>query len=332
MNKILLLLCFVFCQFSASAQYRTTPIITKVTATWCPNCGTWGWSFFEDLKTIYGNGDEALLLGVHHSGDLKNPTSQWFANNLGFTYQPQFYLDRTPLNVSSGNRQAKVSETQMMVNDLRDNSSDIEVSFVNAYFEGDDIITNLTINKSTPTNNNLYLAVYVFENNVENNQSQQGMAMHPNVLRDVLSNEYFGEMIASNGSQINNLQINLSKTLNTDWNKDNIGLVAVVQSQNGNNYDQVSSNAILNVGMLSSDDEVLEEDLVNILYHNDQLTIEFNNDDTYQVNLIGLAGQIIHRSTAQNRFDLNTSQYPTGLYAVQILTQNKILTKQVFID
>ena len=43
-------------------------LLTKVTATWCPSCGSWGWSFFEDI--IEDNTGKATFMGAHHSGNL----------------------------------------------------------------------------------------------------------------------------------------------------------------------------------------------------------------------------------------------------------------------
>ncbi|MEO1714235.1 MAG: hypothetical protein AAFU60_12955 [Bacteroidota bacterium] len=40
----------------------TTPVITKKTATWCINCGTWGWDLFEGL--VSANQNSAVFLVI----------------------------------------------------------------------------------------------------------------------------------------------------------------------------------------------------------------------------------------------------------------------------
>jgi hypothetical protein len=53
MKRIYILLTFVF--FINLLQGQDVPetqqsLISKVTATWCINCGTWGWSLYEGLE------------------------------------------------------------------------------------------------------------------------------------------------------------------------------------------------------------------------------------------------------------------------------------------
>lgn len=95
---------------SLTVNSQNTPVFTKVTATWCPNCGNWGWEYMETMKDMFATGD-AVVLGAHFSGDLANPTSEWFADNLNSVGQPKFYVNNERITVSSGNWSTKVQET-----------------------------------------------------------------------------------------------------------------------------------------------------------------------------------------------------------------------------
>ena len=35
--------------FSQDVPEVQQSLITKITATWCPSCGGWGWTFFENI-------------------------------------------------------------------------------------------------------------------------------------------------------------------------------------------------------------------------------------------------------------------------------------------
>jgi len=85
MKKVLLPICFFFAFLTAQAQEVPEvqkTLISKISADWCPPCGTWAWDLFHDL--VNDNDNQAVLMAVHHSGGLETPTSNAFAN-LVFT-------------------------------------------------------------------------------------------------------------------------------------------------------------------------------------------------------------------------------------------------------
>ena len=89
-SKITLLVLLIFFGFAMSAQVpdapqTSMPVITKIAATWCPPCGSWGWDFFEHM--LEDNTDDAIIMAVHHSGDLVNPTASALTSNLNASSQ-----------------------------------------------------------------------------------------------------------------------------------------------------------------------------------------------------------------------------------------------------
>ena len=84
--------------FSQDVPEVQQSLITKITATWCPNCGGWGWTFFENIYD--DNADKALLIAAHYSGELQTSVSSDFADNFNISYQPFFILGNENQNVN----------------------------------------------------------------------------------------------------------------------------------------------------------------------------------------------------------------------------------------
>lgn len=94
-------------------------LIHERTATWCPNCGTWGWTlkdrFIDEFKS-----ENVLFIASHHSGDLVNSTATEFGNNFIGSGQPIFYVDGFNINASSSNINTKIEETRLEVQFKKD--------------------------------------------------------------------------------------------------------------------------------------------------------------------------------------------------------------------
>ncbi len=332
MKKSILFLCLFLCCSLLSAQQKSS-VVTKVTATWCSNCGTWGWDYFAELKSIYNNNPKATLLGVHHSGDLKNPISEWFTNNLDFIYQPQFYHNNTDLDVTRNNWMAKVNELNQLVDDNYAQQADTELSFVNAYVENNDIVCNVNLTKNTTSTEDQYLAIYVYENNVENYQSSRGVSLHPNVLREVISDNYYGNSLSDiNPTGADNLSINYVKSLNPIWNTNNIGLLALLWEKEGNTYNMKNSVSINGIGLLSSSFEVLGEEEIQILSRTNEIQIEGRSDIDYKYQFYNLNCQLFSQADFNGATRINTSELLTGLYLIHVTRGNKVHTQQVFVS
>jgi len=78
--------------YSQEAPQTQSALVTKISATWCPPCGGWGWDLFHDL--VVDNEAKATLLAVHHSGNLLTPTSGALADNFMISGQTMMLLRR----------------------------------------------------------------------------------------------------------------------------------------------------------------------------------------------------------------------------------------------
>ena len=74
-NTFTLLIACLFAMQAIAQQVAQVQrsIVTKRTADWCPNCGTYGWTYFKDA--IEQNGDKAVFIAAHYSGGLAAPAA-----------------------------------------------------------------------------------------------------------------------------------------------------------------------------------------------------------------------------------------------------------------
>lgn len=86
-------------------QGQTTPkqqaLVVKKTATWCSNCGSWGWTWFKDLLKDTEN-DNVIALNLHStSSNLKPPLDldgTWLSHfNVNVSF-PTFYANGVSKN------------------------------------------------------------------------------------------------------------------------------------------------------------------------------------------------------------------------------------------
>ncbi|NNE26289.1 MAG: T9SS type A sorting domain-containing protein [Saprospiraceae bacterium] len=325
---LLLIFCLTAFLNLGAQDYKKKPIISKVTATWCPNCGSWGWDYMEALKDEFNNGD-AILLGVHHSGDLENPVSDWFAKNLKNSYQPQFFVNNGQISVGSNNWPGKVDEIRDMVDMVSGMDAASAFNFDVAYVDNDNTIqSSVNIAPLNKSEGDYYFAVYIYENNVVNFQSQQGSnAMHPFVLRDVISENYWGDSFTMGTSSMD-FSFDLS---NTNWNKDNVGLLAIMWEKEGNDYIVDNSISINNIGLLSSTKNILDANDFRIITENDVIEIITGQSDTYNVALFSTQGQMLQKTELNGRVQMNAQDLPTGLYVVLIENEKGQLSQRIFV-
>ena len=332
--KKLFTLLFIIGFFSLSAQNNSkNVIISKATADWCPNCGTWGWSFMEALKEEFSDGS-AILLGVHHSGGLENPVSNWFANNLGNTYQPQFFVNNARFSVNSGNWEQKVAEIKDEVALVSDEESGAIIEFGDTYVDADlTIHTSLTVTPDNLPTAEYYAGIYLFENNVIWFQSQQSSnAMHPFVLRDVMADEYYGDMFIPELNPSGSMTIDKTYNIESNtWVPENIGLLGILWKKDGEKYIMENSQVIYNVGLLSSNENVIEPALVDIQVLPGTMEVSIDNPGTYDLNIYDSTGRQIYNNTLEYTISIPTTNIVDGLYHVIIQSEKERFAKTIFI-
>jgi len=324
MMRIFILAIFCFLSIGLSAQQ--TPIVSKVTATWCPNCGNWGWDFMEDMKDEFVEGP-VTLLGVHYSGDLENETSRWFASAIGWTGgQPRFYLNDTRISANGSNWSDAIPTIKSDAEAIQ-SETQTELSLAGLSWEGRILTLDVNVSSLPTSGDNYYLASYIYENNVSNSQAGAAgnNALHPNVLRDVMAS-------SPEGTQISDAGIHTSvKVISSDWDIDEVGILSVLWSEQGGNYDIVGSISLPNVSSISSTTELLDGSAFDIKVKNQIISVATENEDNYQLKLSDISGREISSTQFETSVEESTATLQSGIYLVTISTQTGLYSQQVFV-
>ena len=320
----LITLCFM--TFSGFGQ--NNPILSKVTATWCSNCGIWGWEYMQSMKAEFATGP-GVVLGVHNSGDLQNPTSVWYANNLNAFGQPRFYVNNSVISVTPSNIDERVADAKQMTDDFINNGLDI-ISFDGISLSDSEISATINISELPITGNDIHVAVYVYENNVENNQATRGISMHPNVLRTALGAtatdvDNDGILVDAEGF------FTFFGTMNDSWVENELGLLAVVYEKVGDTYEIRSSQSVSNIALKLDTEELLPQESYSITDKGTNLEIATNLDEEMTVTFYSMTGQALTSKSFYNTTSIAKSNLPTGMYVAQLRSKNASVSQQVFI-
>ena len=320
----LLLLSVVFFGLQGTVQAQTVPevqmpIITKVTATWCTNCGSWGWELFKGL--LEDNAEKAIFLSTHNSGDLVTPAASDFASNLGANGQPIFYFNNTNTLATANTVASKRMEIAQMVDDanLLTPTANTGLEFT---------LTDNTYNIKTKTkffsgmNGNIHLSIVALESKLLNFQAAQGTIEHTYVIRGSESSNAFGPMIAS-GAIDGGTEIDGTYTLEkgANWNADNITLVALMWSEDNDNFTYINGSvgAVAVVNGLDTDlgsdftAQWRTNDIENELFINTNADLGQTNVNLYNVNG-QLVNQIFSGEMISGEYHLPVAGVGTGKY------------------
>ena len=257
--KRILLAFFILSTFSLHAQ-QVDPVqktlITKRTASWCSNCGSWGWDFFEDL--VNDNSSKAYFFAAHYSGDLETDVAQDLTNNFGSAGQPQFFFNENNIGASSSNADDKRTEVLDMVTTAFDSEPVVGVG-LEVFWDEDNqqILVNTNTKFFQNTIGQYYTAVYLVENNVVNFQQSQGPdAIHKKVLRASFTDNSFGTGFAIGEFAMNDEFPNtftMTGIENPMVSNLNYEYVAVIWELIGNTYEVVNVNGTTEINELVID-------------------------------------------------------------------------------
>ncbi|MEM6377496.1 MAG: T9SS type A sorting domain-containing protein [Bacteroidota bacterium] len=203
-TPLLLSLLFIFSSAllgqdeAISVPETQKSLITKRTATWCPNCAdesAW------DLKNrlIIDLADQALVISGHHStaSRLHSPAAKDLIDNFQRTFsQPVFFFNTETV----GNGGAQTEDLiKQKVNDATNQRPSAQTGLRVFYDEAQNLLEVQT--RSTffdATIGDYFLGLYLVEKSVIETQSAlSSEADHKNVLREAISDGSFGEVIAN---------------------------------------------------------------------------------------------------------------------------------------
>jgi len=297
---LLLLFSFAACNlFAQDVPETQTPLVTKITATWCINCGEWGWDLFEGL--IDENEDKAILIAAHDSGDLTTNIGEGFADNFNTFSQPRFILNNVDQNSSNRSVDENISLISGQIAEMSMQSPVVNVGFFAEMKDGKIEVQTKT-KFFQEAEGEYYLGLYVLEEKVVNMQSGRGLTEHKFIFRAGFDNEVFGTRLSTMNTLGAGMEFSDNYSIDIDgaWNTDNLKVAGMIWKKEGDTYQYINGNSTID---FSGNTSSVENDFVEVDSYsvaptivNDFATVHLNLSQSLEhaaLNLYSIEGKKI---------------------------------------
>ena len=332
-----LLICAFSLSILSAQTIETRPLVTKRTATWCPNCGSWGWEAMIQLVEKASDEGKALVIAVHHSGSLVNDLNGAFDDVIGGNYQPEFKVNKEQQSISSSNVTVGVDNMIERINEINMQIPDFDIGIDSyGYREiGEEEIQfeiNLSISPNGSPAGEYTLGAYLVRDDVAATQSgQSGAVIHKKILTKCFSSDNFGEILDVAGG---NFTFTLNHATSIDVQKTQIALI-IWKNEDGEKSIVNTNYTQSGIGIITSI-ESPEAGLDYALFQNQNgdVVLESNDYEKATILVYDFQGRLIHSSQFGNRskhvisgsiFNSNSN------YVVVLQDETKRLSKQIFI-
>lgn len=324
-----------------------TPIVTKVTATWCSPCGGWGWDLFEEL--IEDNESSAVLIAGHYRGsDLETVAGSELAANFNATGQPSFFLGNERQSASSGTSAAARTTIK--------NTIDVTaatVPIVNTAIYWSDVQDRAYTFETTTqffqaATGEYNLAVYAVEDDVVNRQTSRGNdAIHKRVLRGNIDGQTtFGSLVVNGTAAVDDtFSSSFTFDFPTTWNIDNIRLVTVLWKKNGATWDFVNANEVVPgewVNVSNTDNLLAAEDYRITGFSESGIlttTLDLAKESRSAIlELIDVNGRLLatrqlgNTPSGKTQITWDGTSLATGIYAVRLAIGTRSISETVIVQ
>ena len=341
----ILIMLFVALQFTSQAQITVEEtqrsIFTKITATWCPNCGTWGWTFMENM--IDEIDDKAIVIGAHYSGDLGESVSQDWTSNFNVNGQPRFVLNNIDLGINSSNHTSKVMEVMNNIDNFAEQTPVANVGLEAVYTASNEMVVFTNTKFFQDASGRYTLALYVLEDEVIANQAGQGsMTVHPKVMRMAIGDSFGEEIVNGNAAAGMEVAGQYTMAIDPEWDLGNISVLGVIwQEVNGTNLfvnafeDNTFAASTSNKSVLA--EQVEMNVMPNIITDVANITLNLTESvKDAEINLIDLTGKELSTifsgdlMSGTHSLSLERSKVSSnGIYLLQMQSANGVITKKV---
>ncbi len=328
MNRIALTLLLLplfpaFAQAQEIAVPQTQrPLITKRTASWCPLCGGWGWTFFRNL--LDDNAGKAVFFADHYDGVHTTPTSLAIAANFGGVSQPIFFLNNQNQNVSSGNTATARTNIRNQVNDAFASQPVVQSGIRPVLHSAANMLSvQAKARFFQNAAGEYYLGIYLVRKEMTGFQSGQGNnAEHKEVLWRHLTSSVFGEPIG-NGAISAGTEFNVTGQVSVaGLDPSQLRVVTVVWRKDGNTYQVINTNEEDSFLEPSGAGELARLDrfevFPTIIYGAEPARVELqvaDNAYAWRLELLSASGQAIET--------LFSGKLPAGLHPFYVKRENR---------
>lgn len=332
-----LLVLFSFSIFAQSSSFSQKTLVTKRTASWCPNCGTWGWNFAKAIDEL--ENENAILIRAHYSGDLQSKAAQDITENFKAVYQPEFYINEEVQSVGSTTWESKVADFNQTIDENASLSANVSTTILSS-IDGETISVEVSATLLNDIEGDYFLGTYVLENGVENNQSGFGPAIHNRVLREAFTEDSFGEqMIEGSGSKGTHFVFDAAITPEGEALEDRAFEILVIVWKKEEEQYTVENVHVSAIGaMTNTETLVLSEAKFNVYQTGSDLVVDFYNKEKAQTSasfgIYTMAGEkVISTKVSIKNGDNHiivpfSANFPPQLYVVKLANHSsKVLWK-----
>lgn len=339
-----LLFAFFIClsAFGQQVEEKQRLVVTKRTATWCPNCGNWGWTLMENL--IADNEGKAILINAHEEGSsLGIEASEAITANWGSFAQPSFFVNEVNQSAFSSNIGDKRTEIKEQVDAAFDSQPIANVGFDPVFVNGE-IKVDAKVKFFQNATGNFYLGIYLLEDNVM--ASQAGSVSddnHMRVMQYSFTDGSWGNQFAE-GNILADQEYDLSFALpiggvdGYDYH-----VVGIIYNLDGGVYKPINAWSTTTISEVSSVDEIggLIDFQVNPNLISTQANIQLNLDNSLEntsIDLIDMTGKSVRNlftgnlSAGQNTINFTRENEAQGVYFVRMTNGQQVSTKRIVLN
>jgi hypothetical protein len=336
---ILLVSLFLIKAIAQQVEQSQHLLLTERTASWCPNCGTWGWALKEGL--LEDNANKIVFFAAHYDGVLATMPSEDITSNFGGFSQPRFYLNHTDLNANSSNganvRNTVKAQVEAALTAMPVANVGFDANFANGTYT-----VNAKVKFFQAASGEFYLGMYLIENNVTAYQASIGNnANHTAVLQESFTTSSFGNQITNGDvSAGSEFQMSFSLPLVTVTGHDYEVVGVIWQKVNGK-YQVVN---VWKPGLVGNPSSIIEPQTIGSLsvmptVATAQTTVAFGLNayaPSISLDLIDLNGRVVlpvfSGSLPQGNHQftiLRERLEATGVYFVRLTSGQEIVTRKV---
>jgi hypothetical protein len=346
MKKLILLLLFTyqFVGLNAQAAPKEWTLLHEYTATWCTNCGSWGWSLKEQILNKHQN-DNLIFMAVHHNGgELENSTAKAFSANFGASGQPSFFMDLEDLRATPSNGAKIMTDIQDVLDFKKESLPYAEIKLNATLTEATQTLdVNAKIEfVNTVENGDFYFGLYLLEDVVASQASRTGPQVHKNVLRRSLLDNVFDNPMQSGEITAGTVFNFKSNTTGLSASKENYKVVGVIWTKVGNKFIFFNVANITNVvaSVPSSSSDIKSNNPSFYVYQAESGNIILNlQDNNFSSNSIvtvtDINGKTITTTSLANAENqkLNISgNFVAGMHIVTITDGKRIQSKKIVLQ
>ncbi len=323
------------------------PLITKISASWCPHCGNWGWDFFDGL--LEDNAGKAILITTHYSGNYQTDDGQALATNFGIISQPEFFLGTDKISANSGNYSSMIPMVNSNVSSQRSEKPMVQSGLKLSLQTTGMLKVEAKAKFFENGNGEYYMGLYLVENDFVGYQAGQGNgAQHKNLFRGSLMDNTFGDLLGV-GMMAANTEIDMETDFDLNasgFQAGNIEIIAIIWEKVGNKYKYVNANSSKSIQLVSANEEVEKRVAQftvapNPVEKRAVVELELANPlEAFQLRWITLDGKVVRVlasansiNAGQHRFEIERPAAMTaGVYLLQLTSAQGTISKKILLQ